>query len=262
VEIYPDLKEIRYFKDKSGFVQNHYVLEGDRLTIYDDTGRNEYVRGHVALPKTIPKATEEQKSRWRSGIVEILGQPSADKSRERRLVGYGVIVSPQTRMIAQVGSLEGYSFFARFDDGGVVPIRILEEGAQSWLAFEPEQALEANHHFRFSEATVGEGDEVHVWGRAATVSESPTLELFETPVRKTDRKAPARGQTVWELFRHDKLDGSLPILDANGDLLAITLVGTNELLLAVPIAELKTMFPKSFGLLTNTENSAEPASGR
>ncbi|RLS37490.1 MAG: hypothetical protein DWH78_07555 [Planctomycetota bacterium] len=159
-----------------------------------------------------------------------------------------MIVSPQMRIVSQVRLSDGDSaFFAQFDDGGIVPINILEEGPQGWVTFEPEQPIEANHRFRLSEAAVGEGDEVHFWGQAAIVSENPTLELFETTVNDLDRKAPDLGQTVWQLFRHDKLDGSLPILDANGDVLAIGLIGTGDLFLAVRVSQLKTMFPKSFG---------------
>lgn len=259
VEVYPDSKEIRYFKDDSGFVQDHYLLESDPLTIYDENRRNVFQRGHVVLTKTIPKATDEQKSRWRSGIVEILGGPSADKTWAPQLIGYGVIISPQMRIVSDIRLSDGDSkFYAQFDDGGVVPINILEEGPQSteetlWVTFESEEPIEANHHFRLSEATVGKGDEVHFWGRATTVSENPTLELFETAVNVLDRKAPALGQTVWQLFRHDKLDGSLPVLDSNGDLLAVTIAGTNDLLLAVPVSQLKMMFPKSFGQPSESE---------
>ena len=264
IEVYPDKKEIRYFEDgNDAYSDSKYVLDGDQLTIVHEPQQRIYARGHVVLPKTIPKATGEQKSRWRSGIVEILTQLRKDPAAKTQLVGYRVIVSPQMRIVSQIRLSDGdWAFFAKFDDGGNVPISILEEGPLGWVTFETEQPIEANHHFRLSEATVGQGDEVHFWGRAATVSENPSLELFETTVNDLDRKAPALGQTVWQLFRHDKLDGSLPILDANGDLLAITLVGTNELLLAVPVAELKTMFPKSIGLLTNTENPAEPAIDR
>ena len=246
VEVYPDQKEIRYFADgDDAFTRDQYLLDSDQLTIYDENRRSVYHRGHVALPKSIAKATDEQKTRWRSGIVEILTE---DPRENTQLVGYGVIVSPQMRIVSQIRLSDGDSaFFAQFDDGGIVPIKVLEEGPQGWVTFEPEQPIEANHRFRLSEAAVGEGDEVHFWGQAATVSENPTLELFKTTVNDLDRKAPALGQTVWQLFRHDKLDGSLPVLDANGDLLAITIAGTNDLLLAVPVSQLKTMFPKSFG---------------
>lgn len=249
VEVYPDSKEIRYFKDDSGFVQDHYLVEGDQLTIYNENRRNVYQRGHAVLPKTIPKATDEQKSRWRSGIVEILGGPSADnKTWAPQLIGYGVIISPQTRIVSQTRAFDGDSaFYAKFDDGGVVPLKIVEKGSQGWLVFEPEQTVEANHIFRFSETSIGQHDEVHFWGRG-TEGDSPKLRLSKTTVSDLERKSPALGHTVWQLlFQHNKLDGSLPVLDANGDLLAITIIGSNELLLAVPVSQLKTMFPESFG---------------
>ncbi len=86
-----------------------------------------------------------------------------------------------------------------------------------------------------------------------------TLDLYKNNVTALDRKSPALGLTVWQLHSNDMLDGTLPVLDGNGDVLAIIAIGTGDLSLAVPVAELKTIFPKSIGLLTNTENPAEPA---
>ena len=79
------------------------------------------------------------------------------------------------------------------------------------------------------------------------VSEQPIPELFTTTVTALDRKSPAMGSTVWQLRSYDRREGSLPILDANGDVLAIGLIGTGDLFLAVPVSQLTTMFPKSFG---------------
>ena len=155
-------------------------------------------------------------------------------------------------IVAQLKLTEGdWSFFARFDDGGIVPIKIVEEGPQGWATFQPEKAIEVNHHFQLSTVAVGQHDEVNFWGRLAINSVQPILELFTTTVTALDRKSPAMGSTVWQLRSVDRsldrLEGSLPILDANGDVLAIGLIGTGDLFLVVPVSQLKTMFPKSFG---------------
>ena len=251
VEVYPDSKEIRFFRDESGFVQDNYLLEGEQLTIYGENRRNVYHRGHVALPKSIAKATDEQKTRWRSGIVDIIAHEANAPPMDQKRFGYGVIVSPQMWIVAQLKLPElsdgNWSYFAKFDDGGIVPIKIVEEGPQGWVTFQPEQSIEVNHHFQLSTAAVGQYDEVNFWGRSAKYSEQPIPELFTTTVTALDRKSPAVGKTVWQLFSHSRLEGSLPILDANGDVLAIALIGTGDLFLAVPVSQLKTMFPKSFG---------------
>lgn len=249
VEVYPDQKEIRYFADgDDAFTRDQYLMDSDQLTIYTENRRNVYHRGHVALPKSIAKATDEQKTRWRSGIVDIIAHDAKVPPSDHKRVGYGVILSPQMLIVAQLKLTEGdWSFFARFDDGSIVPIKIVEEGPQGWATFQPEKAIEVNHHFQLSATAVGQHDEVNFWGRSAIISEQPISELFTTTVTALDRKSPAMGSTVWQLRSHDRLEGSLPILDANGDVLAIGLIGTGDLFLAVPVSQLKTMFPKSFG---------------
>ena len=249
VEVYPDQKEIRYFADgDDAFTRDQYLLDSDQLTIYGENRRSVYHRGHVALPKSIAKATDEQKTRWRSGIVDIIAHDAKVPPSDHKRVGYGVILSPQMLIVAQLKLTEGdWSFFARFDDGSIVPIKIVEEGPQGWATFQPEKAIEVNHHFQLSTAAVGQHDEVNFWGRSAMVSEQPIPELFTTTVTALDRKSPAMGSTVWQLRSYDRGEGSLPILDANGDVLAIGLIGTGDLFLAVPVSQLKTMFPKSFG---------------
>ena len=253
VEVYPDQKEIRYFADgDDAFTRDQYLMDSDQLTIYTENRRNVYHRGHVALPKSIAKATDEQKTRWRSGIVDIIAHDAKVHPSDHKRVGYGVILSPQMLIVAQLKLTEGdWSFSAKFDDGGIVPIKIVEEGPQGWVTFQPEKAIEVNHHFQLSTVAVGQHDEVNFWGRSAKVSEQPIPELFTTTVTALDRKSPAMGSTVWQLRSLDRsldrLEGSLPVLDANGDVLAIGLIGTGDLFLAVPVSQLKTMFPKSFG---------------
>ncbi len=247
VKVYPNSKRIN-FMDHRGFIADNYHLEGDQLTLYGDGVTMVYQRGHVELSKSIPDATEEQRSRWRSGIVEILTQQSTDTSQKPKRIGHGVIVSPRTLIVGQVRPFDGdCSFVAKFDDGTMVPIRILEQGPQGFFTFEPLQPMEAKVHFRFSNETVEQHDEVHLWAQPAVFSELQPLELFKTTVSTLDHNSFAFGLMVWRLNLNIELDGSLPILDSNGDLLAITIAGTNDLLLAVPVSQLKMMFPKSFG---------------
>ncbi len=79
------------------------------------------------------------------------------------------------RIVSQTRAFDADSaFYAKFDDGGVVPLKIVEKGSQGWLAFEPEQAIEANHTFRLSETSIGQHDEVHFWGRG-TEGDSPNF---------------------------------------------------------------------------------------
>ncbi len=241
VKVYPNTKRISFI-DHLGFIADNYKLEGDQLTLSGDGVKMVYHRGHVELSKSIPDATEEQKSRWRSGIVEILTQQSTDTSQKPKRIGHGVIVSPQTLIVGQVRPLDGdCSFVAKFDDGTMVPIRILEQGPQGFLTFEPVQPMEAKVHFRFSNETVKQHDEVHLWGQPAVFIESQPLELFKTTVSALDHKSFAFGLMVWRLTLNIELDGSLPVLDSNGDLLAVTVADTTKQ--AIPVSHLKTMFP-------------------
>jgi len=259
VEVYPDQKEIRYFADgNDSFSRTQYLLISDELTIDGESQKRVYHRGHVRIPRSIPKATDEQKSRWRSGIVDIIAQQANAATSDQKRIGYGVIVSPQMVIVAQLKLSDGdWSFFAKFDDGGIVSIKIVEEGPQGWVTFQPEQSIEVNHHFQLSTSAVGQYDEVNFWGRSAKLSDQPTPELFTTTVTALDRKSPALGLALWQLLSYDKLDGSLPILDDHGNVLAIALIGTGDLFLAVPVSQLKTIFPKSLGQLTDTQTSAE-----
>ncbi len=66
VDVISSKKEIRYFHEGeyNFFVQDHYILEGDQLTIYDENRRTIYRRVKERRPKPTRQATDEQKS-WR-----------------------------------------------------------------------------------------------------------------------------------------------------------------------------------------------------
>ncbi|MEJ7592959.1 MAG: hypothetical protein WKF77_15535 [Planctomycetaceae bacterium] len=197
IEVYPDQKEIRYFEDgEVTFAQSKYILDSNQLTILDESQKRVYHRDHVRLPKSIPEATEEQKARWRSGVVEVMVQPRQNNADLRVSTGNGVIVSPQGLIVAQV-KLSGVDlmYFAKFDDGGLIPLKIVEEGRLGWVTFQPEQSIEVNHHFQLSAAAIGQNDEVNFWGRSAKVSDQPTPELFTSHVTALDRKSHT-GSTV------------------------------------------------------------------
>ncbi len=78
VRVDPDSTRIFGFMDNRAFLADNYRVEGDQLTLSGDGVTMVYQRGHAVLPKTVPKATDEQKSHWRSGIVEILGGRATD----------------------------------------------------------------------------------------------------------------------------------------------------------------------------------------
>ncbi len=121
VRVDPDSTRIFGYMDNRAFLADNYRVEGDQLTLSGDGVTMVYHRGHIARPKTIPNATEEQKSRWRSGIVEILGGRATNKTWAPQLIGYGVIISSQMQIVSQIRLSDGDSaFFAQFDDGGVV----------------------------------------------------------------------------------------------------------------------------------------------
>ena len=54
---------------------------------------------------------------------------------------------------------------------------------------------------------------------------------------------------VWQLEESTNKDqlGDLPVLTPQGELVALTLQGTGDLLLAVPVGQLKELFPKTLG---------------
>jgi S1-C subfamily serine protease len=175
-----------------------------------------------------------------------------------------VVISSDGKILSQMSVIENGDLVkekikARFDDGTVIPLKLIEEAGQGWSVLLPELPIHVNHYFELSTSEVQLQDEVRVWGPEDSPFLSESLAPFGNTVTALDRKYPALGIAVWQLrFSRRPVLGT-PILDADGDLLGMTITGAQDLLLAIPVAELKAMFPKSLGLLTDTEKPAEPA---
>ena len=71
------------------------------------------------------------------------------------------------------------------------------------------------------------------------------------PLAETDRRVASLGEPVWQLALKQRIPNSLchPVLSKDGELLAITLTDTGELLLAVPVDKLREILPESLGKL-------------
>ena len=90
------------------------------------------------------------------------------------------------------------------------------------------------------------GDQVHLWGCDSS-SRPQRLTLDLAKVLLLDRQTGKSDGPVCQLTKPHKFGSpeSCPVLSVNGDLLGITLQDTGDLLLAVPVEQLKSMFPKS-----------------
>ncbi len=257
-----------YSKEEDGsFGQDYYELKGHQLILRNEPGAVGYQvfeRGLVRIPSVVPPATEEQKLLWRSAIVEIVtyGDSHVNNGGEN-VVGRGVVVSPGGLILAHLAGrwdppLKDRKVMAKFDDGSQIPLTVVEEGG-GFVAFQPEKPINVNHYFQVSTAEVQLQDEVRVWGPDHSQAGSDSLAPFANTVTALDRKYPALGIAVWQLrLGHHTVLGT-PILDAEGDLLGITITGTRDLLLAVPVAQLKALFPKSLGQLTPMPSDTPPA---
>ncbi len=257
-----------YSKEEDGsFGQDYYELKGDQLILRNEPGAVGYQvfeRGLVRIPSVVPPATEEQKLLWRSAIVEIVtyGDSHVNNGGEN-VVGRGVVVSPGGLILAHLAGrwdppLKDRKVMAKFDDGSQISLTVVEEG-DGFIAFQPEKPINVNHYFKVSQTVVQPHDEVRIWGPDHSQAGSQSLAPYADRVTVLDRKHPALGIAVWQLrFSQHAVQGT-PILDAQGDLLGITITGTRDLLLAVPVAQLKALFPKSLGQLTPMPSDTPPA---
>jgi hypothetical protein len=257
-----------YSRDENGsYGEDYYELKGNQLILRNKPDAVDYEvfeRGHVRIPSVVPLATQEQIVLWRSAIVEIVVFSMNSQAPRERVIGRGVVISSDGKILSQMSVIENGDLVkekikARFDDGTVIPLKLIEEAGQGWSVLLPELPIHVNHYFELSTSEVQLQDEVRVWGPEDSPFLSESLAPFGNTVTALDRKYPALGIAVWQLrFSRRPVLGT-PILDADGDLLGMTITGAQDLLLAIPVAELKAMFPKSLGLLTDTEKPAEPA---
>ena len=250
VDINTQVKTITRFR--SGEL-SRYEIQGEQLTIYRQNPVvyiYHFLRSQHPFQKVVQPATEEQKLRWRSGIVEIfLEYHSAQDGNHQDPVGKGVVVSSKGIIVCQVHGIQfekdsKSGFIARFDDGSFASLTVIEESNHGWFALQPTQS--GNHHFPIATLSTNVGDQVHLWGSDAS---SPQQRLMVSPAKVIllDRQTAKSDGPVWQLTKPD-LFGSLescPVLSGNGELLGITLRDTGDLLLAVPVEQLKSMFPKS-----------------
>ncbi len=266
IKVDPIKKTLRsYSKDENGsYGEDYYELKGNQLILRDEPGARGYQvfeRGLVRIPSVVPPATLEQKILWRSAIVEITLYRSNESStsQDELVIGRGIVISSDGMILSElpVGDVSQANIKAKFDDGSMIPLKLIEKAGQGWAVLQPEQPIDVNHFFELSSTEVQLHDEVRVWIPDHSQAESESLAPFANTVSALDRKYPALGIAVWQLrIGHRPVLGT-PILDADGDLLGITITGAQDLLLAIPVAELKTMFPKSLVLLKDAEKATE-----
>lgn len=256
-----------------------YELEGDRLTTRSGHPPrvNVWRRGHLPFPKTLPPATKDQEARWRSAVVEILVSGKSDApDPSPRKIGFGVIIAADGTMLSHMGG--GWSntiqdwpnLDAQFDDGSIVPLQVVDEGGSGFVVLRPKQSVNLNHHFPLSGTPTGIGDQVYVGQMVITSLEKNRYAMYATTVTlaQTDRRvATLAGLPVWQLTPPEQIPNSLcfPVLNHDGELLAITLADTGGLLLALPADKLKEIQPKTLGKLSilpaNQTSAPEPAKG-
>lgn len=252
-------------KEDGSFGQDYYELKGNQLILRNEPGAVGYQvfeRGLVRIPSAVPPATPEQKLLWRSAIVEIVVFSMNSQAPRERVIGRGVVISSDGKILSQMsvdenGDLAKEKIKARFDDGTVIPLKLIEEAGQGWSVLLPELPIRDNHYFELSTSEVQLQDEVRVWRPEDSPFLSESLAPFGNTVTALDRKYPPLGIAVWQLRFSRRAVLGTPILDADGDLLGITITGAQDLLLAIPVAELRAMFPKSLGLLKDAEKAAE-----
>lgn len=276
-----------YFDPNGEAMMSVGILEcdGDRLricfshagapgeTVYEDrrppvfaTGSKvtlvECRRKKDAAPQTTAEQqirSEEQKLRWRSGIVEIFAEIKTETDLLQTLVGSGVLISSNGLVMSQLSAPpKNAKFFARLDDGSHLPLEIVEFPGSNLYVFQLPPNTPINHYFKLSGDLFTPLSEVYVFGKNTSSPENK-LGLFTAQVAMKDRQV-TRWDLVqlrlWQLVKPDNYGpmDSCPVLSAKGELLGMTLRDTGDLLLVLPVEELKKVFPKAFGEINNSSN--------
>lgn len=222
-----------------------------------------------AIPKVLQPATEEQKLRWRSGIVDIMvyGNSKDFYGGSEVTIGRGVVVSDKGLIVTHLAGgwehgIKDYKIDAKFDDGSRVSLEIAEEERGGILVLQPLRGAEINHFFSLATTLYSAGDEVYV-GTNDTSSPEHRLAIVKSRVILTDRRMATADSLVWQLEGKAGKDllGGQPVLSATGELLGITLQNTGELLLAVPAEYLKLFFSKTLGQAEKSEEDSVPGQG-
>jgi len=219
----------------------------------------------------LPHPSGDDESRWRSAVVEILVSGKSEFADiGARKIGFGTIVAADGTMITQLGG--GWSSLIRdwpnidalFDDGSIVPLQIVEEGGSGFVVLRPRQKVTLNHHFPLSQSKMEIGDEVYVGQMVLTSLDKNLYEVSATAITlsQTERRvATLSDLPVWQLTPPEPFSNhfSQPVLDQDGELLALTLVETGGLVLAVPVDKLREIMPDSLGKLPNVSATQPPA---
>lgn len=201
-----------------------------------------------SMPQVIDKKTERNNTqvqspvRWRSGIVDISAETESEVT-----VGSGVLISSSGLILSQLSDPpKNAKFFARLDDDSRLSIDIVEVPGSNLYLFQLPPNTPINHFFNFSDERSTLSDDVYVWGENIGSPEH-RLTLFTTQVGMKDRWVEKYGLSVWQLVKPEQYGtpGSWPVLNANGELLGITLRDTAGLLLVLPVERLIEIFPKS-----------------
>lgn len=192
---------------------------------------------------------EEQARKWRSGIVELFAEWSDEKTgTQQKPIGFGTVISGEW-VVGQVERIGPGSrkYIARCDDGSLLPLDLTEDDVYGgWYVFHPQSSTQFNHAFPMAQAEPEVGDAVWAY------ETSSSLSLITATLTAKDRRVVASGLSVWQLDRHSNPAvysethyGSLPVLNGNGELLGLSMAGTGKLSLALPVAQLKVVFPKT-----------------
>jgi len=271
-EANPEARTIRsYSKEEDGsFFLDYYELTGDQLILRDspdDANIKVFERGHVRIPTAVPPASREQQLRWRSGIVDIWvsGNGDAPDGGTARAIGRGVVISSTGTVLTHLGGGWGHALIesrveATFDDGSVLHLPVVEQGGGGLVILKPEEAVDVNHFFPLTVGAHFVHDEFYIGTNGQTDFGRPGITIDKSRVLLTDRRMATGISPVWQLDRRPDADemGGYPVLSSNGELVAMTLQHTGELLLAVPVTQLMKLFPKALYQLSPADTASSP----
>ncbi|MCP4858473.1 MAG: hypothetical protein GY903_28690 [Fuerstiella sp.] len=268
IQLNPEAKTIWYFSDEEdgSFFEDHYELKGDQLFLRDAPEHEPKVfeRGHVRIPNVVPTVTSQQQTLWRSAVVEIIVSGIHDEeSGDPGPIGFGVVVQADGTLVSHLSGdwsstiRDWPNINAQFDDGSKIPLQVVEVSSDI-VILRPKNKVNLNHHFSLSIRPPEIGDEVNIGQMAVpTLDNGDVYSLVATnaTLSQTDRHVAGRGSTVWQLASTGRIPNSrcLPVLSGNGRLLAITMVDTGGLLLAISAGQLREMFPGIFDANPSTD---------
>ncbi|GAB5405843.1 MAG: hypothetical protein Aurels2KO_40740 [Aureliella sp.] len=263
IQVHPDTKNIWYSieGEEDSFFVDQYELDGDKLILKDDTGagkrRSVFERGLVRIPKVVPPVTDPKVTRWRSAIVKIYSHTPEARPDVYEPMGLGVIVRADGTLVLYSAKMDvvdktAASLRAVFDDGSDIPLELVAENSCVFV-LRPKDSVVVNHHFPIVDCPLHVDDEVYVGHLTAPGLEpngvTDRLDAKKAQLVQTDRRVATMGVPVWQLksIEHILNNHCMPVLSGDGELQAITMTYTRQLLLAIPTARLIDMFPAQFG---------------